>query len=202
MKDSIIGFIRDNVIGRLLETEELTYLLEGGDLEGVYSDKISFSELTVSDNGIQFNMIVVTEEKVYAKDDKGNRSKIVKDFTGSGTFHYELSLRKSTSEITGVMRLLTSSTNDHTMEAIVYGVHDMKLEEGQLKWKEQQLMYRDMPAGEGCYRPVAFDSEIRFYKENEKLRFEYIPIYWDVDPKTMKKTLSKDKCPHFVSKEK
>lgn len=202
MKKAIIDFFKNNVLGIQLFTDELTYMLEEGKLEGIYSDRMTFSDLTETEHGFQFNMTTVSDEKVYEKDASGNRDTLIKDFTGTGVFHYELALRRSTSEITGYMRLLSSSTKDHTMEAVVYGVHDMKLEGGELKWKEQQLMYRDNPSGKGHYRPVAFDADARFYIEDGKLRFEYAPYYWDVDPATMGKSLSKDKCPLFIAKEK
>lgn len=202
MKDAIINFIRENVLGKQLITDELTYSLEKGKMEGVYSDSMCFSDLTTSENGFQFNMTVVTKEKVYAKDSDGSRTKIVKDYTGAGSYRYELAVRKSTSQITGYMRLLSSSTRDHTMEAVVYGVFDMKLNNHELKWKEQQLLYRDMLADENKYRPVAFDSEIRFYMENGKLRFEYLPMYYGINPETFTKSLSKEQYPPFVAKEK
>ena len=202
MKKEIVDFLKNNALGIQLFTDEVIYTLEEGKLEGVYSDRMIFSDLTESDNGFQFNMTTVTEEKVYMKDASGNRREMIKDFTGTGVFHYELAFRRSTSEFTGYVRLLSSSTKDHTMEAVVYGVHDVEFENGELRWKEKQLMYRDMPTGKDEYRPVAFDAKVRFYMENSKVRFEYMPIYWDVDTKVMKKSLSKDQYPPFVAKEK
>lgn len=37
--------------------------------------------------------------------------------------------------------------------------------------------------------------------EAGKLRFEYVPFYYDVAPKSMERQLSVDKLPSFVSKE-
>jgi hypothetical protein len=59
-----------------------------------------------------------------------------------------------------------------------------------------------MPAGNDNYLPVAFDAKVRFYLENEKLRFEYIPMYYDFEPDKLTRTLSKDQYPAFVTKEK
>lgn len=57
------------------------------------------------------------------------------------------------------MRLVSSTVRDHTMEGVAYGVYDLQLENNQLSWKEQQLLYRDMPAENDNYRPVAFDEK-------------------------------------------
>ena len=99
------------------------------------------------------------------------------------------------------MRLVSSTVREHTMEGIVYGVYDLQLENSQLSWKEQQMLYRDMSTNKDNYRPVAFDANVRFYLENGKLRFEYIPTYYDIEPESLTKTLSKDQYPSFVTKE-
>ncbi|WP_029905936.1 hypothetical protein [Prevotella sp. 10(H)] len=202
MKDKIIEFIRNNVLGKQLVTDELSYLLEEGKLQGIYSDKMIFSDLAVTENGFQFNMTVVTEEQIYTRDEAGDKGDLVRDYTGAGVYHYELAERRSSGQMTGVMRLLSATVRDHTMEAVVYGVYDVMLTDGELKWKEQQLLYRDNTSDADSYRAVAFDADIRFYLENGKLRFVHIPSYWNVNTKTMEKTLSKDQLPAFVSKEK
>jgi len=203
MKNQIVEFLRNNIIGRILYTDDVIYYLENGKLEGVYSDKMIFSDLTITENGFQFNMTTVTEEQVYTLDSEKKRDQLVKDFTGTSVFHYRLALRKSTNRFTGFVQNISSTVEDHTMEAVVYGVYNMELENQELKWKENQLLYRDMPSEDKTsFRAVAFDSNVRFYMENGKVVFEYLPVYWNVDPVTMKKTLSKDKYPPFVSKEK
>jgi len=201
MKEELIKYLREKVINRVLLTDEVVYSLEEGNLQGVYSDKMIFSDLMISDNGGQFNMTTVANEQIYKVDEREWRGEVIKDFTGTSVFHYELAMRKSTSQITGFMRGVSSTVPDHTMEAIIYGIHNVRFEDGQLKWDEQQLFYRDNPSGEGKFRPVAFDSRVRFYQEKDKTVFEYLPTYYDVDPVTMLKTESKDKCPPYLTKE-
>jgi hypothetical protein len=129
------------------------------------------------------------------------RGEVKKDFSGVSVFRYELAERKSTFWGTGIMKLVSSTVSDHTMEGIAYGVYDLQLENSQLSWKEQQMLYRDMPADNDNHRPVAFDAKVRFYLENGKLRFEYIPAYYDFEPDKPARTLSKDQHPPFVTKE-
>lgn len=43
MKNEIIQFLRENIIGKTLLTGAV-YKLENGNLEGVYSDKMTFSK--------------------------------------------------------------------------------------------------------------------------------------------------------------
>lgn len=200
-REKIILFLKTHVIGKKLVTDEVVYQLEEGKLEGVYSDEMFFSNLVQSEHGFRFDMTTVTREKIYVLDLDKRRGEVKKDFNGVSVFRYELAERKSTSAITGIMRLVSSTVRDHTMEGIAYGVYDLQLENSQLSWKEQQLLYRDMPAENDNYRPVAFDAKIRFYLENVKLRFEYIPAYYDFQPDKLTRTLSKDQYPLFVTKE-
>lgn len=74
------------------------YKLENGNLEGVYSDKMTFSNLVTTENGFKFNMTTVTQELVYNLDNKGARTTIAKDYTGTSVFCYELAMRKAQSK--------------------------------------------------------------------------------------------------------
>lgn len=199
--DQINHFIQNYVIGKTLKTDDTIYQLEEGKLEGVYTDEMFFSDLLIFNSGLKFNMTTVTHEKIYYLDADKNRSGIKKDFTGVSVFHYQLAKRKSTSQITGIMSLISSTVPDHTMEGIAYGVYDLELKNKELCWKEQQLLYRDMPTDKDDFRSVAFDAEARFFIENQKSRFEYVPTYYHVDPVNLQKKLSKDQYPVFLTKE-
>lgn len=200
-REKIISFLKNHAIDRKLVTDEVVYQLEEDKLEGAYSDEMFFSNLVQSEHGFRFDMTTVTREKIYILDSDKRRNEVKKDFSGVSVFRYELAERKSTSEITGIMRLVSSTVRDHTMEGIAYGVYDLQLGNSHLSWKEQQLLYRDIPADNDNYRPVAFDAKVKFYLENGKLRFEYIPEYYDFNPDKLTRTLSKDQYPPFVTKE-
>ena len=79
MKSEIIQFLRENIIGKTLLTS-VAYKLENGCLEGVYNDKMTFSNLVITENGFKFNMTTVTQELIYNLDDKGVRTTIAKDY--------------------------------------------------------------------------------------------------------------------------
>ncbi|MFB6456997.1 hypothetical protein ACE38W_17130 [Chitinophaga sp. Hz27] len=201
MKQMLHDFIRTHVLGKMLETPELTYQLEKGAMKGIYSDKMLFSDLSETENGIQFHMTTVTNEKVYKVLQDGTEGPLEKDFTGTSVFRYELAMRKSSGDMTGFMHLLSSTVPAHTMEAVVYGVYNVYVNEEEVSWREEQLLYRDMPAGEDRYRAVAFDAAVRWYLEGGKLRFGYIPFYYDFDTKTRIRKISTDTYPAFISKE-
>lgn len=77
------------------------------------------------------------------------------------------------------------------MEAVVCGILDVIFDGKELRWQENQLLYRDNPLGEDKYQPIAFDSKARLYLDEGKVVFEYLPIHWDVNPNIFCKKLSK-----------
>lgn len=94
MKDKIIQFLEDNILGKLLLTSTL-YKLENDTLEGVYNDNMTFSNLVRTSTGFKFDMTTVTQELVYKLDSSGTRTSIVKNYTGTSVFRYELAMRKA-----------------------------------------------------------------------------------------------------------
>ena len=94
MKDEIIQFLEDNIFDKLLITSTL-YKLENDTLEGVYNDKMTFSNLVRTKSGFKFDMATVTQELVYKLNSSGARTSIVKNYTGTSVFRYELAMRKA-----------------------------------------------------------------------------------------------------------
>ena len=180
MKDGIILFLKENIIGRNLFTEDVVYKLENGKLEGVYSDRMIFSDLVQTENGFKFNMTTITHELIYNVDNKDNRTTVAKDYTGTSVFCYELAMRKSTGQLTGYMRCISTTVKNQTMEAVVCGIFDVNFDGKELKWQENQLLYRDSPIGDGNYKPAAFDAKVRFHLDKGKAVFEYLPTLWDL----------------------
>lgn len=198
---TIVDFIEANVDGRTLFTEEVVYELEGGALQGVYADQIAFSNLKYSQSGLQLDMFIVANEKIWLMGQAGEREALRKDFSAVSLFRFELAQRKSTKGITGSFRLISASGKNVAAEAVVSGIYDVRLENEVLILKEDQALYRDQPIqGEG-FKPVAFCSEHRFYQQDGKLHYEYEGRSFDVDPLTMQRMDSADRFPPFVSVE-
>lgn len=198
----IINFIEMNVDGRTLVTKELVYKLENGALQGVYADQISFSNLKYSQSRLQIDMFIVSNEKIWLVGKDGKREKLRKDFSAVSLFRFELARRKSTNAITGCFRFISASGKNVAAEAIVSGIYDVRIENGVLKLSEDQALYRDQPIQGERFKPVAFQSEHRFYCEDGKLHYEYDGRSFDVDAKTMQRCDSCDAFPPFISIEK
>ena len=191
-----------NVDGKTLVTKELVYKLENGALQGVYADQISFSNLKYSQSGLQIDMFIVSNEKIWLVGKDGKREKLRKDFSAVSLFRFELAKRKSTNAITGCFRFISASGKNVAAEAIVSGIYDVRIENGVLKLSEDQALYRDQPIQGERFKPIAFQSEHRFYCEDGKLHYEYDGRSFDVDAKTMQRSDSCDAFPPFISIEK
>lgn len=202
MLKKIIDFIESNVNGKTLFTQELIYELENGALQGIYSDQISFSNLKYSQSGFQLDMFIVSNEKLWLIGQDGQREELRKDFSAVSLFRYELAERKSTRGITGCFRFISASGKNVAAEAIISGIYDVRLENDVLKLSEEQVLYRDQPIKGERFKPVAFQSEHRFYNKDGKLRYEYDGKCFDVDTKTMRRNDSSDTFPPFISIEK
>lgn len=200
-KEEIISFLKGNVIGKTLCTAELIYQLEDGKLEGVYSDKIIFSNITENSWGFNFDMFIISNEKIYEINEKKERVHLNTDFDGVSVFRFELAERNSSNQITGIFRLVTTSAKNQTAQGIVSNIFNVKLEENRLSWSEEQSLYRDQPNGNNTFAPVAFHSESCFYFENEKLVFDYKGTCFDINPNTYERTISKSVFPSFIAKE-
>lgn len=65
MKDKIIHFLENHLIGKKLATDEVVYTLGDGNLEGIYSDQMVFSNLERTVNGFKFNLTTITHEQIF-----------------------------------------------------------------------------------------------------------------------------------------
>ena len=198
----IIDFIEENINGRTLFTKELIYKLEDGALEGVYSDQISFSNLKYSQSGFQLDMFIVANEKIWHIGTDGQREELRKDFSAVSLFRFELAKRRSTNTMTGAFRMISASGKNVAAEAVVSGIYDIRIENNVLKFLEDQVLYRDQPIQDERFKPVAFQSEHRFYCKDGKLHYEYNGKCFDYDINTMQRVNSSDSFPSFVSIEK
>lgn len=197
----LVKYLRDNIMGKTLYTDELTYTLEEGALEGVYSDQMSFTNLLSSPTGLRFDLFVVSREKVFVVGADKRRGELRKDYSGASHFHYELARRKSTGGITGFMRYVAASFDSVPAEAMASAVFDFQLKDGSVTWEEKEVIYRDMPGIGDSVKPASFEAKCRFYCEDGKARYEYNGVCLDVNPDDGTRSPSSAVIPAFVSKE-
>ena len=134
MKDKIIHFLENHLIGKKLATDEVVYTLGDGNLEGIYSDQMVFSNLERTVNGFKFNLTTITHEQIFNLDENGVRTTIAKDYTGTSVFCYELAMRKSTNQLTGYMHCVSTTVQNQTMDAVACGIFDVVFDGKEICW--------------------------------------------------------------------
>ena len=201
--ESMTAFLRRRVMGKTLYTGTLSYSLENGALEGVYSDQMSFTNLTTSPTGFQFDLFVVSREKLFHVNPDASRGALRKDFSCASHFRYHLAKRKSTGNVIGVMRYVSASADDIPAEAMASAVETLALDaEGTtLSWREKEIGYRDQPGAGETHRSVAFEAKCRFFLEGDLVAYEYDGVCFDVNPDDFTRTLSQAAIPKFVARE-
>lgn len=197
--EKIVDFLRNNVNGKTLYTEESTYHLEGGKLTGTYSDQVSFSNMFFSKARFTMDMFIVSKEEIA----DARTGKEIQSVRSSSLFRYSVAKRQSTGDATGTMMFFASSLMSGPIpaESTASGIYDMKLENNELSWIDDQVLYKDQLGAEGVFKPVAFRKRCRFFIEENGLVYERMAECFNVDPKMMKRTPSEAVYPTFVSKE-
>lgn len=198
---ALIDYLEEHVDGKTLATEELIYELENGDLQGVYSDQMSFSNLKYNKSSCQWDMFIVSNEKIWEMT-AGKPDKLRKDFSSVGLFRFELAKRRSSGQITGSFRFISATGKDVPANGIVSGIYDVQLGDQVLSLMEDQTLYRDQPIADGKFKAIAFKACHKFYLDQEKLHYHYDGESFDVDTVSLLRKESGDHFPPFVSVEK
>jgi len=197
--EKIVSFLRNNVNGRTLYTDERTYRFENGGLVGTYSDQVSFSNMFFSKVRFTMDTFIVSKEMIMEAD----TGKEILNVYSSALYRYSLAMRRSTGDATGTRTFIASSLMSDPIpaESTVSGIYNMRLENNELSWIDDQMMYRDQIVAEGSFIPIAFMEKCRFFVTDEGLTYEREVECFEVDPKTMKRIRSIAKFPLFISKE-
>jgi hypothetical protein len=197
--EKIVEFLRKNVNGKTLYTDEIIYYLEDKKLQETYSDQVSFSNMFFSKVRFTLDMFVVSRERTT----EARTGYVIRDVYSSSLYRYSLATRRSTGNATGARVLIASSLMSEPIptESVVFGIYDMRLKGEELSWIDEQMLYRDQLCADGTYRPAAFKSKCRLLLDKGKLVYEREEECFDVDSSTMERTQSDSKYPIFVSKE-
>ena len=198
--EKIIDFLEKKVIGRTVFSEEVLYDLDFGRLEGAYSTEITFSNLLWSETGFSMGGFIVSHEKIVGTEDP---RVLVKDFNLISYFEYELSKRSSSGEVTGLLRYVSSSVASvpSPAEATTSSIFGMTLKDNELRWTEDQILYRDQLERDGSYSPKAFVSHHYLRTKNGKLEYGFSAEGYSVNPKTLERKRAFEHYSPFEARE-
>ena len=198
--EKVIDFLEKNVLGKSVFSEETHYDLEYGRFEGAYSTEISFSNLMQSETGFTMDGFTLSHEKII----EAGPGVLRKDVRLVSFFKYEFSRRASSGEITGFMRFVSSSAaiDPSPAEATVSSISGVTIKENELRWREDQILYRDQQNMDGTYSSKAFVLDNYLRMRNGKLEYGFTAECFSVDPKTMERKKALGFYSPFTAREK
>lgn len=198
--DKMIDFLEKNVVGKTVFSEETLFDLDFGRYEGAYSTDISFSNLLMTETGFTMDGFTVSHENIV---ETGRRRAPVKDLCSVSFFKYEFSKRMSSSEITGLLRFVSSSvvSNPSPAEATASSIFDVTIKDDTFRWVEDQVLYRDQQNIDRSFSPKAFVSENYLMMRDGKLEYGFSAECYAVNPKTLERKRAFEYYSPFVARE-
>ncbi|AIZ56973.1 hypothetical protein Mpt1_c11060 [Candidatus Methanoplasma termitum] len=198
--EKIIDFLEKNVIGKTVYSEEVLYDIDFGRFEGSYSTEIAFSNLLRSETGFTMGGFTVSREKIFGP---GDPTTLVKDQRLISFFQYEFSKRTSTGEITGLLRFVSSSVASipSHAEATTSSIFGVTIKDNELRWVEDQILYREQQNADGTYSPKAFISERYLKMRGGKLEHGFSAECYVVDPRTLERKKAFEYYSPFIARE-
>ena len=185
-----LSFLKDNVIGRTVSVN-LTEKIANGTVETVFSRNTSFVKLMETPNGFQFDAVSVIRQTNYDLDKQGKRvgPGLVEDRTIAD--RYVVSERKSTKKLIGYSLVVSNSSDfdEAAVDAVRVGFQD-----GKLVIDESTVLFNDLFAEGGQFKPGGADVHSEFSIVRGKLRRVQTIQIFDVDPNTLEKQPRKSKA--------
>jgi hypothetical protein len=200
LRSQVVRFLREHAVGKSLATSPVTFKIDGGKVEVAGEEQISLSNLVETTEGFKCDLTSVSKTSSFDLGPDGKRSAPGRDWSGVTVVRYEVKELRSTKALVGFSRTVSTTVKDFDMTGTASGVR-VDFRDGQLTLKESGVLYGDMLAADGAFKPGTFEGTSRLSLEGGKLRWDADGVAFDVDPETLKRTPSKDKLPTITYRE-
>jgi hypothetical protein len=197
----VVKFLRNHVIGKTVVAAPVKTITDQGRTEGAYEDQTFYSNLVERADGFSFDLTVIFWGTLYELDKAGKRAREEGSLNAVRVYRYEMTERKSTGELVGFARFVSSTNTQPDPFAGTVFLARMWLEGDALIVHETQAGYADVAVAGGISKPIASDGNYRYAIEDGKLVVHLQQATFDVDPETHTRTPTKDKFPIQVSRE-
>lgn len=189
-RDQALKFLKAHLIGKTFEIPETTEKVDGGKVELVGSNTMSYSNLVESPSGLSFDLTTVVRQTNYDLDKKGQRTLPGHVYDRIETSRLAFRMRHSTGQLVGLNRTLTTTgTLDTTGDGCAVR---LEMRDGGLELLEITALYDDLFAADDKTVPGAAEQLTRFSVTDGKVHGEVTGKTYDVDPATLKRTLKND----------
>ena len=196
-KTRTIDFLRRHVIGRYIVADPITTQIDNNRMAAAYEEDAVYSNLVETAQGFSFDLTTMARGTRYIKGDK---------LLAEGTMNavrvirYEITERLSSGDLLGHARFISSTNSEPDPFAGTIFFVSLKIRDGVLNIQEKHVGYADEMSVEGKFLPVATDGKYSYEVDDDgRLVVRYQQETFNVDPKTFKRTPTRDKFPMQVS---
>jgi hypothetical protein len=186
-RDEAIKFLKTYVIDRSFQEPGSTFKLDNGKVEAVASGAVTYSNLVETKSGFEFDLTWHFKQINYDLDKNGKHISPGRDESSVDTNRYEIDERKSTGKLIGFNRMLASTRKNISPTGKASMVR-IEMRGGALEVNESTMLYDDLFAEKGAFKPGAVDMFWRFNVNGGRVRLEHVETAFDVDPMSMKRT--------------
>lgn len=197
-REDIIKFLRKNVIDRTIAAK-ITVKMANNTVETDFERRTTFSYLVETKDGFMFDAVIAIKQDIYDLDDDGKRIKPGRIENRNLTVRYEFSLRKSTGRMRGFSRLIANSTGQ-AITGLAQSA-EARIDGDTLVVDSETIGYSDHWGKGGEFFPGAHESNAVYSMRDGRLRRTETNNFFDVDPKTMKRTPNRDKPEVMIEEE-
>ena len=194
-----VKFLKDRVIGKVVRSEPVTTLTDGGRIRATYQDLTFFSNLAETALGFRVDLTIYAMGTRFQKDGAGAFTAPEGSLNAIRVFRYEMTERQSSGRLVGFGRWVSSTNSAPDPVVGTVFLVEMWLEDHALVVQENQVGYSDWVAVDGTYTPVASDVKYRYAVQNDKLVVQSDQSTFSVDPETLQRTPTGDQFPTQLS---
>lgn len=197
----VLQFLKRHVIGRAVGAAPVTTHTDHDLITGAYEEDALFSSLVETANGFSFDMTTLARGTRYVHDKSGKKLLAEGTLNAVRVIRYEMTERKSSGQLVGFARFVSSTNTQPDPVAGTVFVVRMRLKGGVLEVEENMAGYADFVSANGTFKPRAVDGKYSYAVKQGKLAVHCQQTTFDVDPKTLRRTPTADRFPVQVSHE-
>lgn len=192
--DPVKQFVREQLNGKTLGAPERVERIDNGAVESVITTTVRFHGFTETKSGFFFDVETAIRQTLYELDDNGARKEPGQIKDRGFTLRYRVGRRLSTGQYVGVAWSIDEKGGIAEDDDYPFSPYTIliRAEEGTVTMVSSSALYQDLYAKDGRWRPGIQEDTSVFSVENGKIRRAVKVKGYDVDPKTLEKTLSDD----------
>ena len=196
-KEKLVGFLKENVIGRVLKTSKVSKI-DGGKVESNFQRKTVYCNLKETQRGFSFDICYSIEQTLQDLDDEGNNTGEPRVKDRVLTFRHEYVIRRSTGKAAGIARLVSISGEETFGTGFELG---MELQEDKLVESMSTIGYSDSFSKGGSFRPTASRRVVTYENSDNLLMKTDETTLFEIDRETMQKTKATQQPEARIEKE-